>query len=263
MYAPRVTTGRFVIVVTVNVGPLAVPSGFVTDTVPLVAPVGTTNVILVKLLMLNVTLLPFNLTEFTLEKFVPFIVTVVPITPDVGEMEVIVGGAGGNVTVNIGPLAVPSGFVTATIPLVAPVGTIKINSVELFTLKETFNPFNVTLVTVVKLVPLTVTIVPTNPDVGLIDVIVGGVGGNVTVKTGPLALPSGFVTDTIPEVAPTGTIKVIDVLFTILNVSDVPFKLTEVTVFKLVPVIVTVVPTKPEVGLIEVMVGGNMGIVTT
>ena len=102
-----------------------------------------------------------------------------------------------------------------------------------------------------------VTVVPTGPEVGEIEVMVGGFNtGTITVKVGPLAVPSGFVTDTAPVVAPVGTTKVIVVPFTIVYVTLVPFNLTEVAVEKFVPVIVTVTPTNPEVGLIDVIVGG-------
>ena len=65
-------------------------------------------------------------------------------------------------------------------------------------------PLNVTEVVPVKFVPLTVTLVPTGPPVGVKLVIVGGL---TTVKLLPLvAVPPEVVTLIEPLVAPPGTV---------------------------------------------------------
>ena len=107
-------------------------------------------------------------------------------------------------------------------------------------------PLKVTAVAPVKLVPVMVTWVPTGPLVGLKDVIVGG---TVTVKLMPLvAVPPGVVTWIGPLVAPLGTVAVSWVLDVTVKLAVVPLKVTEVAPVKLVPLIVTWVPTGPLVG---------------
>lgn len=64
-----------------------------------------------------------NVTALTPMKPAPVIVTVVPTGPEVGENEVITAG----VTVKaVDELAVPPGDVTATLPVVAPLGTLTV-----------------------------------------------------------------------------------------------------------------------------------------
>ena len=73
---------------------MAVPPVVVTVIVPVVAPVGTVVVINVVVAELTVAVVPLNLTVFpevVVSKFVPVIVTLAPITPGVGEKDVIVG----------------------------------------------------------------------------------------------------------------------------------------------------------------------------
>ena len=98
------------------------PSGVVTLTGPVVAPAGTVAEICVAEFTVNVALVPLNLTEVVPVKFVPLIVTFVPTGPREGAKLVIVGGL---VTVKALLLvAVPSGLVTLTGPVVAPDGTV-------------------------------------------------------------------------------------------------------------------------------------------
>src|SRR5436305_892668 len=83
------------------------------------------------------------------------------------------------------------------------------------------------------------------------------VGGVVTVKLLALvALPTGVVTLIGPEVAPVGTGAVSWVSALTVKLAAVPLKLTAVVPLKLLPLIVTTVPTGPLVGVKEVMVGG-------
>ena len=70
-------------------------------------------------------------------------------------------------------VAVPAGVVTLIFPVVAPVGTVVLICVLDTTVNVAAVPLNFTLVAPVKLVPVTVTAVPTGPLVGANDVIVG------------------------------------------------------------------------------------------
>jgi hypothetical protein len=156
-------------------------------------------------------------------------------------------------------VAVPLGVITRIGPVVAPVGTATVILVPApFTAKPgAFTLSNETAVAPVKLVPLILTDVPTGPLVGLNDVIVGA-PAPVTVKFVELvAVPSGLATAIGPVVAPAGTVAVILCALSIVNVADVPLKLTLVTSgpLKLVPWIVTEVPTGPLAGENELIVG--------
>ncbi len=113
---------------------------------------------------------------------------------------------------------------------------------------------NVTSVAPVKLVPVIVTAAPTMPLVGLKLVTVGA--GGITVKDVALvAVPPGTVTEMVPVVAPAGTVVVIDVAETTVNVGcAVPLNFTAEAPVKLVPVIVTAAPTRPLVGVKDVIV---------
>jgi len=73
-----------------------------------------------------------------------------------------------------------------------------------------------------------------------------------------VAVPAGLVTVMGPVVAPAGTVAVIWMEVTTVNVALTPLKLTLVVPMKLVPVMVTEVPTGPDVGVkLEMMGGGN------
>src|SRR5207248_1785366 len=143
---------------------------------------------------------PLNFTELAPVKFVPLIVTVVPTGPVEGEKLVIVGGL---VTVKeLLLVAVPSGVVTLTGPVVAPAGTVARICVAELTVYVALVALNFTDVAPVKFVPLIVTLVPTGPLVGAKLAIVGGF---VSVKELLLvAVPSGVVTLTGPDVAAAG-----------------------------------------------------------
>ena len=99
-------------------------------------------------------------------KFVPFIVTAVPAAALAGEKLVIVGADGGLPTVNAAPLADPPGLVTASPPVVAPVGTTAVNCVDVADVAVVPVPLNETVLFAaigLKPVPETVTVVPTGP----------------------------------------------------------------------------------------------------
>src|SRR5688572_16930277 len=99
---------------TVNVTPLLATPPTVTTTLPVVAPVGTGAVMLVALHAVGVAVTPLNvraLVPIDAPKLVPVIVTLVPITPFVGESEEMPG-----VTVNATPVLATPFAVTTTSP---------------------------------------------------------------------------------------------------------------------------------------------------
>src|SRR5207249_10053153 len=117
-----------------------------------VALAGTVAEICVAELTVNVALIPLNVTDVAPVKFVPLIVTVVPTGPLEGAKLVMVGGF---VTVKeLLLVAVPSGVVTLTGPVVAPAGTAAEICVAEFTVKVAVVPLNFTEVAPVKFVPL-------------------------------------------------------------------------------------------------------------
>src|SRR6266403_958206 len=98
-------------------------------------------------------------------------------------------------------------------------------------MKLALTPLNVTAVAPVKSAPLIVTVVPTGPMVGAKIVIVGG----FTTVNAPLLVAVSEVT---AKLAPR------------------PLNATAVALVKLVPLMVTLVPTGPLVGAKIVIVGG-------
>ena len=120
-------------------------------------------------------------------------------------------------------------------------------------------PFHWTVEVGKKFVPATVSVKdppPTTAELGFKLLILGG--GGVTVKVTPLLAAPPTVTTTLPVVAPagTGTAKLVAVQF--VGVPAAPLNVTVLlpcVAPKFVPVIVTVVPTKPKVGLRFVIVG--------
>src|SRR5206468_562465 len=172
------------------------------------------------------------------------LVMLVPTGPLVGEKLAIVGPL---TTVNEPALvAVPPGVVTLSDPLVAPAGTVAWIAVAEVTVKLALFPLNATAVAPVKPVPVIVTLVPTGPLVGEKLVIVGAL---TTVNELELvAVPPGAVTLRGPEVAPAGTVAWIAVAEVTVKLALVPLNATAVAPVKLVPLIVTLVPTGPLVG---------------
>jgi hypothetical protein len=238
---------------------VAVPLGVVTEIGPVVAPVGTVALIRVAFCTEKVAETPLKRTAVAPVKFVPLILTEVPTGPLVGLNDVIVGAPVAVTVKFVELVAVPVGVVTRIGPVVAPVGTVTVILVPApFTVKPgAFTLLNETAVAPVKLVPLIWTEVPTGPLVGLNDVIVGA-PVVVTVKFVELvAVPSGLATAIGPVVAPAGTVAVIFCALSIVNVADVPLKVTLVTLgpLKFWPWIVTEVPTGPLAGENELIVG--------
>jgi hypothetical protein len=118
-------------------------------------------------------------------------------------------------------------------------------------------PLKVTVPVVPKLVPVMVTDVPTGPEAGD-RLVMLGVG--INVKLTPLVARPLIVTTTFPVDAPAGTGTVIDVVLQLAGLADVPLKVTALVPCiepKLLPVMVTSVPTGPEAGDKLVMLGGG------
>jgi hypothetical protein len=185
-------------------------------------------------------------------KFVPLIVTVVPMGPLVGENDEIVGLAA-VVTVNLESLvSVPPGVVTEIRPVAAPAGTVAVIFEAETRVNEAVVPANLTDVAPAKPLPLIVTVVPTGPLVGENEEMFGSTN---TVKSEPLVAVPSAVTLIGPVVAPEGTVAVIFVPESTLNAAVVPLNFTAVVPLKLVPLIVTDVPTTPPVGENEEIVG--------
>jgi hypothetical protein len=108
-----------------------------------------------------------------------------------------------------------------------------------------------------KFVPVIAIGVPTRPDVGFTLVILG-VAALLTVKFTPLLLTPPTVTTTFPLVAPLGTVATMLVPLQLVAVAFVPLKLTVLVPCvppKLLPAIVTDVPTTPAPGLTLVILG--------
>ena len=201
---------------------------------------------------MKLALAPLNSTALALVKLVPLIVTLVPTGPLPGVKLEMVGGL---ITVKLPALlAVLSAVVTLIGPVVEPVGTVAVIVVAEFTVKLALAPLNSTALAPVKLVPLIVTLVPTGPLAGVKLVTVGGL---MTVKLAALlAVPAEVVTLIGPLVAPAGTVAVIVVAEATVKLALAPLNSTAVAPVKLVPLIVTLVPTGPLAGVKLVMVGG-------
>src|SRR5205807_40164 len=105
-----------------------------------------------------------------------------------------------------------------------------------------------------KLVPLIVTLVPTGPVVGERPAMVGAL--TTVNELALVAVPPGVVTLTGPVVAPAGTVARIAVSEVTVKVALTPLNDTAVAPVKFVPLIVTLVPTGPLVGVKLAIVGG-------
>ena len=128
---------------TVNSTPLLASPDTFTTTFPVVAPFGTDVTILVELQLVGAAGIPLNsmtLDPCVVPKFVPVIVTAVPIEPDVVDRLVIPGA--GVVTVKFTPLLVAPETVTTAFPVVAPSGTGATMLIELQLVGEAAVPLN-------------------------------------------------------------------------------------------------------------------------
>jgi len=195
-------------------------------------------------------------------KLAPAIVTDVPTGPLVGLRVVILGATDAN-TVNATPLLATPPTVTVTGPVVAPLGTGATILVALQLVGVAVVPLNRSVLVpcvVPKFAPAIVTAVPTLPDVGDRVVILGATGANTVNATALLAIPP-TVTTMFPVVAVAGTGTTRLVFDHVVGVPLTPLKVTvlfPLVAPKLVPVIVTAVPTTPLVGSRVVMLGGGV-----
>ena len=149
---------------------IALPPGVVTCTFP-DDPLATTAVTVVALTGVKEdAAVPPKLAAVTPVKFVPVMVTVVPVLAGLGLIAVTVGAG-----INVKParIPIPCGEVTCTLPL-APPATIAAIVDELTTVKEDAAvPPKLTAVAPVKFVPVMVTVVPLPAGLGVNEVIVG------------------------------------------------------------------------------------------
>jgi len=235
---------------------VAVPPGVVTATGPLVAPAGTVAVICVAESALKVAAAPLKRTALAPVKPLPVSVTLVPADPVIGAKSAMPGG--GMTAKLVVLVATPPGVVTEIVPLVAPAGTFVVIDEELTTVKVAAAPLKATALAPVKPLPASVTLMPTGPDDGAIPVSVG-TGLGVTEKLAALvAAPPGAVTETVPLVAPAGTVAVICVAeSTVKPAAVTPLKRIAVAPARPVPVSVTLVPAGPEAGVNPVTVGAG------
>ena len=141
--------------------------------------------------------------------------------------------------------------VTTTEPVVAPAGTGATMLLALQFVGVAGTPLNVTVLVPgadPKFVPVIVTGVPTAPDVGdkLVTLGVGKTVNNTPALDTPLT-----VTTTEPVVAPDGTRTTMLVALQLAGIAETPPNVTMLVPCadpKFVPVIVTGVPTAPDVG---------------
>jgi hypothetical protein len=184
-------------------------------------------------------------------KPVPVMVTDVPAEPEVGERLVILGTTPNETAL----LAIPS-TVTTTLPVDAADGTDTTIDPGFQLVGVADAPLKVTVLMPwlePKPEPVIVIGVPTTPDAEERVEIVG-----TTVKAIPLLAPPFIVTTTLPDVAAKGTDTTMDVAFQLVAVAGTPPKLTTFEPCdppNPVPVIVTDVPTTPEVVESLVMTG--------
>ena len=145
---------------------------------------------------------PLTVTLVPPPRLVPVTVIEVPGSALVGEKLVMVGAVEGTaVTVKVVPLlAVPTSVVIVMVPLAAPAGTINVRLVALTTMNVVAATVaSSTAVAPVKLVPVTVTVVPGIPLAGLKLLILGRAGVTAGSSFLQLASHSVLTTALAPE----------------------------------------------------------------
>ena len=235
----------------------AVPPGVVTVIGPLLAPAGTTALMLVADCTVKVAALPLKATAVAPVNPEPLMVTRVPAGPLLGENELI-AGAGAVVTLKLLVLRVaPYGVATEIGPLPAPVGTDAVIWVSDTTAKVAATPPNATEVAPVNAEPVIVTLVPTGPDVGENDVTAGAPGVVLVVpkSVALTAVPYGVMTSMVPPLD--GAVMLTCLLDPTAKGTATPPTVTFVAPMKLSPETVTVVPDVPVVGVKDVIDGGG------
>ena len=238
---------------TANTRPLLDSPATVTITGPVVAPVGTGTAILAGLQLVAVAKVPLKVTVLVPcaePKFEPEIVTEVPVDPPLGD-KFESTGTGTLRTLNGTPLLATPPTVITILPELDPVGTAATMLVALQLVGVAMTPLKVTVLLPCedpKLKPEMVTDVPMRPESGETAVICG-TEVDVTRKSTALDVRVPTVTITSPLVAPSGTGTMMLVELQLVGVENVPLKVTSPCVTpKLLPVIVTEVPTGPDAG---------------
>ncbi len=146
---------------------------------------------------------------------------------------------------------------TETLPL-APLPTMALMEVALFTVKEAAaTPPNLTELAPLKFVPVITTGPPLEELPGLKLLMVGAAA---EIKVNPLLVPvpAGVTILTFPLAPVPTTATIVVALTTLKDLAAVPPKLTELAPVRLVPVRVTVWPSRTEVGEKELRVGATM-----
>ena len=155
-------------------------------------------------------------------------------------------------------MTLPPGVVRTIFPVVAPVGTMKVNPVaDVIVYCVTVTPLRVITLTPARFVPTRVTVPPTEaPYVGLVLVIVDVSAVPVTVNELALVpVPPAVTTEIVPEVALLGTAVRMEVALNTVYFAETPLNFTDVAPAKFVPVNVTASPTAPELTERAVTVG--------
>jgi hypothetical protein len=212
--------------VTVNITPLLATPETVTITLPVVDPLGTVTWIDVEDQLVAVADVPLNATvlvPWVDPKFVPVIVTGVPIRPEDTERLAICGVGK---TVKLMPLLLTPLAKTTTLPLVAPLGTVTAIELadQLLTLAAV--PLNETVPVpwlLPKLLPEIVTGAPTPPEVT--DKLVM-LGAGTTVNAMVFVVTPLARTNTFPLVAPVGIVITIEVADQLVILAAVTFTAT-------------------------------------
>jgi hypothetical protein len=148
-----------------------------TEIVPVAAPAGTVTVNEVVVAAVTVAVVLLNLTMLFVAvvlKLVPVMVTLVPAIPCSGEKLLMVGISGTIKSCVEVMVCVPT--VTVSLPVLAPAGTVVVMVVGVVAVMTAAVPLKRTvflLISVLKFLPVRVTVVPAIPSVGANEVRVG------------------------------------------------------------------------------------------
>jgi hypothetical protein len=229
----------------------------VTTTFPVVAPIGTTAVMLELVQEPIVADMPLNVrVPCVAPKFEPETTTPEPTGPRAGVRAVMLGGNTTEKTRVL--LAVPPELVTMTLPLVAPAGTeTRIPVGVQLGIDVAFTPLKLTdPLSPPRLEPAMKTKEPNKPEFGDKSVITGG-----TVNNTPLLVtPPAAVTTMLPVLAPLGTVTAMLLSLQEPMVAVLPPNLTLRLVVlgpKFDPEMVTDVPAAPLAGEMSLIAGGG------
>jgi hypothetical protein len=225
---------------------------------PVEAFAGTVKVILVAVTADTFTPTLFNKTEMLVEgKFVPVMVTVVPDVPLVGLKLVIEEVAEKSVAL----VADKPPTCMVIFPVVALLGSVTVKLVAVAAVTVAVAPLNFTSFcdeVVEKLVPVMVTTVPAVPEVGVNETMEGA---RFTVKSVVLVAVCPFtITLILPVDAPVGTVVVSEVAVAAVTVALIAPNFTWLlarVALKLFPLMVTVAPISPLVGVKLEMLGAG------